>query len=606
MKNRVYFVIFIFFIAWSIILSRVYYLSIKKNKYYANEALENIIKLEEIAPVRGIIKDRNSKPLAVNKLGFSIAVRPHLTKKSKLPILEKELKFITENLEDQNYTELMKIYKKKNSLYKHEFIKVIDFIPYDKMISEFTKFNIRKNIKIEPAFKRYYPMNNLASHVIGYVAKANEKNMKEDRVAKLTGYYGKDGLEKKYNRVLEGTPGFRKIKVNAYNKEIETLEVKPAKSNDITLSLDIKLQKYITEIFKDEEGKEHSGVVIVMNAKTGEILTAMSNPEYNLNKFVSGMTQEEWKTLANDFNHPFTNKIINGKYPPGSVVKMAMGLSFLNSHLFNENKSFYCSGAIKVGSRKFRCWSRGHGKVNLIRAIRESCDVYFYEGSLLVGINHIAKDLTRYGFGKITGVDLPFESHGILPSKEWKRRRFKHNGTWYKGETVVSAIGQGYFLVTPLQIATYTALLASGKKVTPHFVSYINDRKINYPPKDVLNQFEKSKLPLIRSGMYQVTNHPRGTAFWGTKGVKVTIAGKTGTAQVVGIPQYEKKRMKEKDMEYYHRSHAWLTTYGPYENPQYIVTVIVEHGGHGGSTAGHIVAKIYNKLLEMGYIKSEK
>ena len=576
-------------------------MSVKSHKEYKYAALENTVKIEPIAPTRGIIKDRNSFPLAVNELGFALAIKPHLSKKKRIHLLKKELKFIEDNLFDQNATKLLKIYKKKNSPYKHDYIKVVEFIPYEEMVAIFTKFNIRENLKVIPTFKRYYPRKKLASHLIGYVGRANEKDVKGNYVAKLTGYFGKDALERSYNQILQGSAGFKKIKVNAYNEEIKTIEIKDPKSSSLTLSIDIELQDYISKLFG-----EKSGVIIVMEAKTGAILSAISHPEYDLNKFVSGMSHKEWKELANDFNHPFTNKIINGKYPPGSVIKMGVGLGFLNSGKFNEKKSFYCKGKIAVGNRDFRCWKSrgGHGSVDLKRAIRESCDVYFYEGSLLTGIDHIAKYHKKYGFGRKTGVDLFYESSGVVPDKKWKRRRFKQS--WYKGETVVSAIGQGYFLVTPLQVAKYTALLATGKEVTPHFVEYIDDNKTSFPAKDILNLFEKSKIGIIRKGMWEVCNHERGTAFWGTKGIKVEIAGKTGTAQVVGIPQGEKKRMKEEELEYFHRSHAWLTTYGPFQDPKYVVTVLVEHGGHGGSAAGKIVKDIYNKLLELGYIKLPK
>jgi len=597
MQNRTRFIAFIFTIFGLLIISRVYYLSIKSHEEYKFAALENTTKTEPIAPVRGIIKDRNSYPLAVNEQGFAIAIKPHLSKKSRCMILEEELKFIEENLFDQDRKKLEKIYKKRDSPYSHNFVKVIDFLSFQEVQTIYTQFNIRENLKIIPAYKRYYPYENLASHIIGYVSKANEKDVKRDPLTKLTGYFGKDALERSYNKTLQGKAGFKKTKVNAYNEEIEIIEVQEPTSSSLILSLDIQLQEYISRLF---EGR--SGVVIVMEANTGAILSAVSNPEYNLNDFVSGMSVAKWKELSSDFNHPFTNKIINGKYPPGSVIKMGVALSFLNSGIFNEKKSFYCSGKIKVGNRKFRCWKKhGHGSVDTVRAIRESCDVYFYEGALLTGINNIAKHLRRYGLGRKTGVDLYYESKAVVPDKAWKRKRY--NKSWFRGETVVSTIGQGYFLVTPLQIAKYTAFLATGKEVTPHFAEYIDNTKTHFPTKNILNDLEKTKIEIIRKGMWQVANHPRGTAYWGTKGIKVEIAGKTGTAQVVGIPQSEKTRMKEEQLEYYHRSHAWLTTYGPFKDPKYVVTVLVEHGGHGGSAAGDIVKDIFNMLKTLRYIK---
>jgi penicillin-binding protein 2 len=282
---------------------------------------------------------------------------------------------------------------------------------------------------------------------------------------------------------------------------------------------------------------------------------------------------------------------------------MGVALSFLDSLKVSEYTSFYCNGAIEFGKRKFRCWdSNGHGEVRLKKAIRESCDVYFYEGSLKVGIDKIADTLRNFGFAKKSGIDLPNEFIGIIPDKEWKEKHYKSR--WYIGETMVASIGQGYDLVTPMQIARYTALLASGKLPTPHFAKEFVDFK--YKPKfeDVLSPIQKRKLKIIQKAMYEVCNHPKGTATAHIN-TPIKIAGKTGTAQVVGIPQDEKKRMKEEELKYYSRSHAWLTTYGPYKKPKYVVTVLVEHGGHGGSAAGPIVSKIYNKLIELGYIKDE-
>jgi penicillin-binding protein 2 len=254
-----------------------------------------------------------------------------------------------------------------------------------------------------------------------------------------------------------------------------------------------------------------------------------------------------------------------------------------------------------LGKRVYRCWKRvGHGKTNITKAIRESCDDFFYKGSLKVGIKKMSEGLMRYGLGKKTGIDLPNEFIGVVPSREWKRK--KYNQPWYKGETVNTSIGQGNFLVTPMQMAQFTALMATAKLPTPHFAKFIGDKPYQTKLKNVFNEEELKRLPIIQRAMYEVCNHPKGTASHYIHS-KVKIAGKTGTAQVIGILQNIKKRKLEHEVSYYTRSHAWLTTYGPYKNPQYVVLAIVEHGGHGGSAAGDIVSKIYDKLLELGYIK---
>ncbi len=586
--------ILFFLLVWIILLSRVYYISIKSNSYYETLAEQNMIKTEWIVPVRGEIFDRNNIPLAVNTIGFKIKFAPHLERKKDLVHLAR---LVHSCFADINASKIIKRYRRYDSPYNHDFIEVVHFIPYARMLPFLTKLQLSGLIEIDPTFKRYYPFKDVASHVLGYVSRTNAQEAQKDRVAKITGIVGKSGLERYYNDYLEGELGFKKVKVTAFNEEIGVLQKKPPVQNrHLYLSLDLRLQKFIQSLFKDK-----SGVAIVMQTD-GSILAAGSFPEYDLNMFANGISKEKWRALITDLDHPFTNKLVHGLYPPGSTIKMGVALAFLDSRKITPFTPFYCSGALKLGHRKFRCWKRwGHGEVRLIKALRESCDVYFYEGSLRVGIDKIAHDLHKMGLGRRTGVDLPHEFIGIIPDKEWKMR--KYGMPWYKGETLVAAIGQGYDLVTPMQLARYTALLATGRLPTPHFVRAFVDEKYQPQFQDVLTPLQKRMLPYIRRGMYEVCNDPRGTA---TKhlDVPLLIAGKTGTAQVVGIPQDEKKRMKEKDLEYYTRSHAWLTTYAPYHHPKYVVTVLVEHGGHGGAAAGPIVSAIYNKMIELGYFSA--
>jgi len=588
----------IFISVWIALLVRVYYISIKSNAYYEEIAKQNAVKVEELAPLRGVILDRKLKPLAVNRLGFSIGLKPRLSLKSNRTVLEEEIAFLAETLPDASVKDMMKEYVKADSAYNHDFVDVISFIPYEKLIPHFAKIAQHDNLQIKITSKRHYPYGSLASHVIGYVGKSNTQDVAEDATAKLVGFSGKTGIEKYYNTVLQGIKGEKKTKVTAFNQEIEQVSKTLPVSNDLVLSLDLELQRYIAELFGDD-----SGAVVVMNAKNGEILAAASFPEYDLNKFVSGITREEWAILANDLNHPFTNKLVNGLYPPGSVVKMGVGMAMMNSGIITPNTTFESTGTMELGGRVFRDWKKeGHGMISYVRAIRESCDDYFYKASLKTGIDIIAPFLSKIGFAAKTGIDLPREFMGTVPSREWKKARFGKG--WSQGETLISSIGQGYFLVTPVQVAKYTAFLATGNGVTPHFVSKINDVPLDFPvDPNIVSESEKRYLKVTREGMYEVANVPGGTAL---RHINVTapfkIAAKTGTAQVVGISQTDKKRMREEDMDYYQRSHAWLTTYGPYENPQYVVTVLVEHGGHGGSEGGPIASKIFDKLYQMGYI----
>ncbi|EOH7968361.1 penicillin-binding protein 2, partial [Campylobacter jejuni] len=570
---------------------------------YEELAKQNAIKTEFLPPVRGQITDRNGTLLAINDLGFSISIKPYLSiKKSNKGILDKELSELTNLFPDLNASKLAEIYKRNDSYYNQDFIKVVDFIPYDEIIPHYSELNLNKTIKIDPVVKRKYPFGKLASHIIGYVGKANLQDVQENEIAKLSNYTGKSGIERYYNDILQGEKGTRVYKVNALNQEVEQLSYTPAMSNDIELTIDIELQSYLTSLF---EG--NAGAAIIMNVNDGSILAAGSFPEYDLNPFVTGISFKDWDELSNSLDHPFTNKLINGYYPPGSVVKMGVGLSFLNSKNISPSTQYVCNGSIELGGRFFRCWNRsGHGPVDLKHAIKYSCDVYFYNGSLQVGIDQISETLSRIGFGAKTGVDLPSEFVGTLPSKEWKMQRYRQS--WFQGDTLNTAIGQGNFLATPMQIARYTAQIAKGGEVIPHFLKSIEnnnttiENQMDENKKEIFTLFEKSQLPYIRDAMYAVANEQGGTSYRYLHNLDVKVAAKTGTAQVVGFSQTDKNRVDEKQFEYYTRSHAWLTSYAPYSKPKYVVTVLLEHGGRN-ITSGATVAKIYQKMIDLGYFK---
>ncbi|RRS29844.1 MAG: penicillin-binding protein [Epsilonproteobacteria bacterium (ex Lamellibrachia satsuma)] len=593
-------VIAVFLLFWGIIIARLYHVSIKSNFYYEGLAKDNIERKQYIKPVRGEITDINGNLLAMNQIGFSISIMPHLKQTDKR--LHDVVNFLVDTFPDLNKTVMMKVYKKYNSPYNHKFIKVVDFIHYSDMMGSYPELSLLKEIKIDAETKRYYPYGKYAAHIVGYTGRSNKKENKKDPVVNEVGKVGKSGLERYYNKVLEGELGYVVSKVTATNKAIDILEKNPPKDNkNIQLNIDINLQKMIYEHFK--KSKE-VGVAVVMRTN-GEILAAVSYPSYDPNLFVGGISQKDWKALQDDLAKPFTNKLIHGTYPPGSTIKIGMALAFSKSLKGVLDTNEFCNGFITLGKskHKFRCWARwGHGKVDLRKAIRESCDVYFYNKSLKVGINAMAKNLRSFGLGVKTGVDLPREYSGVIPDKAWKMKRYKQ--PWYKGETVIAAIGQGYDLVTPLQVARYTALVATSKLVTPIIAKKVDTNFTKRMIQPI--HFNPYYLSEIRKGMYDVCNVRKGTAYRTMSKLPIVVAGKTGTSQVTSIPQSTKKRIKEADLAYYHRSHAWITTYAPYEKPQYVVTVLVEHGGHGGSTAGPIAADIYKWLYRNKYISTDK
>ena len=595
MKYKFILVIFILF--WAGMIARLYHVSIKSNFYYQGLAKENIERKQFIKPVRGEISDINGNLLAMNQIGFSISIKPHLKQDNKYLLASVDR--LVHTFPDLNKSIMLSVYKKHNSPYNHKFIKVVDFIHYPEMMGAYSKLSLYPDIKIEAETKRYYPYGKYAAHIVGYTGRSNKKENVKDRVVNEVGKIGKTGLERYYNTVLEGELGYVISKVTATNKAIEVLEeVKPRDNKNIQLNIDINLQQMIYERFRTSK---EVGVAIVMRTN-GEVLSAVSYPSYDPNLFVGGISTKDWRALQEDLAHPFTNKFIHGTYPPGSTIKMGMALAFSKSLEGVLETYEHCNGFIKLGksNHKFRCWSRwGHGSVGLRKSIRESCDVYFYNKSLKVGINAMAKQLRSFGLGVKTGVDLPREYNGVIPDKAWKMKRYKQS--WYLGETVISAIGQGYDSVSPLQVARYTALMATSNLVTPRMARDIDGNLTVAKSKPIY--FNPQHIKQIRQGMIDVCNTQGGTAFRTMSKLPIVVAGKTGTSQVASIPQSTKKRLKESELAYYLRSHAWITTYAPANNPKYVVTVLVEHGGHGGSSAGPIAADIYKWLDANKYFK---
>jgi len=586
-------ILFFIFILYIVILAKVYFISIVTHKYYTTLSSENIHKKIYLKPTRGIIYDTNNIPVAYNELRFSLLLKPHLKNKE----LNQTISYISKYIKIDTI-KILKNYKKQNSVYNHNYISILEYLKYDKVFSVFPLLLQNKNLKIESDYLRIYPFKEKLSHILGYVGKANQKEINKNKSLKYIKITGKNGIEKSYNDVLTGELGYKYVIVNARNKIIKQLELKKPISSNIKLNIDSKLQTFIFNLLKHKNKK---GSIVVMKT-TGEIVAMVNYPSYDNNLFVRGISTKEWKKLIHNNFNPFLNKAIAGIYPPGSVIKPALGLIAIASGKINPYKKIFCSGYIEVGKRKFRDWKiEGHGEVNIFKAIKRSVDVYFYKIGLLLGIDYISKHLKRMGFGKKTGVDLPNERQGIMPNKEWKFKRYHQN--WFIGETLNASIGQGYVLVTPIQTALNTALMATGKLPIPLIVKNIDEVKLKPKLQDVLTYKEKRLLPLIRKGMWEVCNSPGGTATNYIENLPFQIAGKTGTAQVHSIPQDVKKRKREDELAYWKRSHAWLTTYGPYKKPQFVVTAMIEHGGHGGQAAGRIVSEIYKKLIQLHYIK---
>ncbi|MGX2971157.1 penicillin-binding protein 2 [Helicobacter sp. T3_23-1059] len=585
----------IFGVVWILLLLKLSIITIARYDHYEEIARRNMFKQEVLVPARGLILDRQGAPLAVNDLFFGVFLKPLLKENE----LQNALQKIKDNIQGVDIESLKESYVKQNSAYNHEPIQVVDYVSYDDMQVVYSVLNQHENIIVKPIFKRYYPNGELASHIIGYVGAADKNDVFSDPMSKHTGIIGKEGIERQYNAILQGQLGYRASIVNAFNQKVsQAEEVRPQVQNDITLTIDARLQRAIDE----EYGfGEKNGSAIVMDVHNGEILAAGSYPEYDLNDFVGGISIPKWNALRDNPHKPLINRFINGQYPPGSVIKMGIAMSILEFGNIDENTKVVTPYSIVIGNHHFRDWKAGgHGSADAFKAIRESVDVYFYKMSQVVGVERMTQVLHQMGFGQKSGLDFPGESNGILPTPHWKAQRY--GAPWFAGDTVQTSIGQGYFLTTPMQIARYTALIASGKLPTPHFIKQQNVEDITFESKDVLNDFQKSKLWVLQKGMVEACNAPGGTGTRRLMAAKVKVGCKTGTAQVSSIAQDIKVRIKESELEYFKRSHGWMTAFVPSENPQYAITILIEHGQSGGN-AGPIVVRIVNELYKLGYIK---
>ncbi len=446
---------------------------------------------------------------------------------------------------------------------------------------------------------RMYHYDNLAANVLGYLGSISKKELKKADQDIYSGgdIVGKKGIEKLRESDLRGEKGRSYSEVDARGFEQKLLKsVEPLPGREIRLTLDVDLQQ-IAESYM--QAGEKSGAVVALEVNTGRVLAAVSTPSIPIKDFIGGISVKKWKALLDNPKHPLINKVVQATYPPGSTYKMVTALAGLAKGVIDEDTVLYCPGHYFFGNRTYRCWKHsGHGQVNLQKAIEESCDVFFYQVGQRVGVDTLAEFARKLGLGKKTGIEMEYEKNGLVPTKEWKRKNRRTK--WQEGETLSIAIGQGFNLTSPLQICLMTATIANGGKVyRPQVVEQVIDPEgkviENFSPEVVsevkgLERYFKS----IRKGMEGVVQGKHGTARRvRIKGLR--IAGKTGTAQVVKIAQY--KHLKEDDIPYKYRDHAWFTCYAPAENPEIAVTVLVEHGLHGGSAAGPVARAVLNQYF---------
>jgi penicillin-binding protein 2 len=572
-------------VAIAAILLRLYWLQIQHHDHFKTLATDNRIKLLPLPPARGEIFDRNGVVLAQNMTSVDLFITPDQVE--DIPAVIAELQDIIPITED----DIQQFEKLKRRVRRFEQVPIRTGLTDEEMAQFAVERHRFRGVDLGVNLRRYYPHGELTAHVIGYIGRINEREVERiDKAAYAgTSHIGKTGLERFYEEQLHGDVGVQRVEIDATGHIIRILETQPPSTGeDIQLHFDIELQKVAFEALG-----EHSGSVVAIDVKSGGVLAMASKPSFDANLFVNGISFKDYNALRDDSGNPLFNRAINGSYPPGSTVKPFIGLAGLETGTVNHRQTIYCPGHYKIknAGRTFRDWKRsGHGTIDLEKSIEQSCDVYYYDLAYSMGIEKMQEYLSRFHFGKRTGIDMPAETRAILPSQAWKKKRYKQS--WLPGDTVNAGIGQGYFLVSPVQLAYATAVLAAdGKLIQPRLAARIGNLS-TLSEETALESIEK-RDPIhwkqVIDGMLAVTEGKRGTA----KRIRndyYRIAGKTGTAQVVSMKPNEEydetKLSKEK------HDHALFMAFAPAEDPQIAVAVIAENGGHGGATAAPIARKV--------------
>ncbi|MGY6277652.1 penicillin-binding protein 2 [Methylomonas sp. MgM2] len=571
---------------------RLVYLQVVGHEHYATLSKDNRIKISALPPTRGIIYDRRGRMLAENVPTYSLELIPEQIKDmdGTLAKLQRLL-----DIPDEKIEQFQKQRKRNKSFTSTPLLQNLS----DEDVAKFAVVRpYFPGVDVYARLVRYYPYGELAAHVVGYVGRINEHELKSIPVAKYRGtdIIGKIGIEKSYESHLLGIAGYEEIETNAQARAVNTLStVEPIAGSNIYLTLDIDLQK----IASDALG-EYNGAVVAIDIKTGGVLVFVSKPGFDPNPFVTGISSKDYKALKDSPDQPLYNRALRGLYPPGSTVKPFYALAGLEYGVIDFTHRLYCPGYFRLpnSSHKYRDWRKGgHGTVDMNEAITQSCDVYFYELALALGIDRLSEFMHSFGFGERSGIDLVSEVSGLMPSKDWKRSH--RNRPWYPGETVITGIGQGYTQVTPLQLARATATLANyGKIVTPHLVQEIITPDYATPPElepDSKINLDKKNVDKIIYAMTNVIHGSRGTARRLATGINYQIAGKTGTAQVFTVKQEEK--YNENAIDFKMRDHALFIAFAPVHDPRIAVAVVAEHGGHGGSVAAPIAGEVIKAYL---------
>lgn len=574
-----------------VIIGRLYYLQVFQADRYKTLADENRISTRLLVPPRGLIYDRNGQLIATNRQNFQALIVAEQTTnlqetldafKKIMPLSEAEEQRIKKDL-------------KSNRSFVP--IKIKDNLSWEDVSKIQLNAPDLPGIFIDEGLTRYYPYGEKMAHILGYVSSVSEKDVKDDPLLEVPGFkIGKSGIEKFYEKRLRGKGGNLKSEVNAYGrvmKEIEKKEGIPGERIDLTI--DARLQEKAYDLFME---KEQSGAAILLDVHTGEILAFVSAPSFDPNVFAQGISSDQWNALLKNEKNPLSNKAISGQYSPGSTFKIITALAALESGTVTPDTRFFCSAKMTLGTHAFHCWKRtGHGHLNVVEALKHSCDIYFYETALRLGIEKLADMARRFGLGSKINIGLENERAGLIPDKAWKLKRFGE--PWQQGESLISGIGQGYILTTPLQLATMIARVVNGGyEVTPTF-SKLSDYDKMHLPKINVNH---NNLELVKQGMFEVVNVPGATAYGSRFDYHgIQMGGKTGSTQVRRITMKERQTriLKQHELPWHLRDHGVFVGYAPADNPKYAVAVLVEHGGGGSTAAAPIASKILQEAVKL-------
>jgi penicillin-binding protein 2 len=573
--------------------ARMYYLQIVESEQYKLLADENRINMRLLSPLRGRVLDRRGVELANNQQNYRVVLIAEQTED-----VAKTLDALAEIIPIDSY-ERAKVLREVNRRRSFVPVTVAENLTWE----EFARVNVfapdLSGIQPDIGESRAYPFGEKLAHVIGYVGAVSEKDLTGDPLLELPGFrVGKSGVERTREDLLRGKAGVSRVEVNAYGRVIRELNRREGQpGGEVRLSLDAELQSYTMELLADE-----SAAAVVMDIHSGDILALASTPGFDPQGFNIGLTQQAWADLTNDPRNPLLNKAIAGQYPPGSTFKMIVAMAALDAGVISPDQRVFCEGHVELGNQRFHCWKRtGHGNVSLVEAIEQSCDVYFYDIAKRVGIDRIAQTGLHFGLGSATGIEIPAEAKGLMPTRAWKKARIGES--WQQGETLVAGIGQGFVLTTPIQLAVMTARIANGGfAVKPRLI--LDDTEVPGVPSGDPERLPvgRAGLEVVAEGMRRVSNVPTGTAFGARiNDREIALAGKTGTSQVRRISRAERevRVLRNEELPWEERDHALFVAFAPIDAPRYALSVVVEHGGSGSRAAAPLARDIMIKVQQI-------